>query len=48
MAVVLGAAALAGALSHETSLMSSSFRRGNSSHTVRLHYSQVEAVTEAD
>ena len=47
MAVVLRAAALAGAVSRETSLMFTVFRRRNSSHAVRLLYSQEEAVTEA-
>ena len=47
MAVVLGAAALAGAVSRETSLMFTTSGRRNSSHAVRLLYSQVETVTEA-
>ena len=36
MAVVLGAAGLAGAVSRETSLMFTIIRRENTSHAVRL------------
>ncbi len=47
MAMVLGAATLACAISRATSLMFTIFRREKVSQVVRLPHSQMGAVTEA-